>query len=92
MLYKWNQCVEEMKLITVLINLLHYFVPNSAHGEAFEVQHEICRFKVRRFKETQNLLRMLNLHQIFATCHQSYIYDDSVVEIIGLLMSIYMVF
>ena len=52
---------------------------NSVYGEAFEVQHEICRFKVWRFKDTQNLLRMFNLHQIFLICHQSYVFDGSVI-------------
>ena len=29
-------------------------------------------------KDTQNLLRMFNFHQIFSGCHQSCIFDDSV--------------
>ena len=53
--------------------MLHYFyhgigfakTRNSVHGEAFEVLHEICQFKVWSFKDTQNLFRMFNLHQIF---------------------------
>ena len=39
----------KIKSVAVLLNLLHYFyhgiqcdkTPNLAHGEAFEVQHEI---------------------------------------------------
>ena len=46
-------------------------IRNSVHGEAFEVHHEICQFiKVWNFKDSQNLLRMFNLHPIFAIRHQ----------------------
>ena len=87
MLYKLTPCVEKMKSVAVLLNLLHFFfyhgiqcakTHNSVHGEAFEVQHEIRRFKVWSFKDTQNLLRMFILHQTFAVCHQSYVFDGSV--------------
>ena len=51
-LYKQAPCVEKLKSIAILFNLLHYFyygiqrgkTLNFVHGEAFEVQHEICRF------------------------------------------------
>ena len=75
------QCEEKIKPIEVLLNLLHYFyygtqcakICNSVHSEAFEVQHEICWFKVWSFKDTQNMLWLFNLHQIYdAICHQSY--------------------
>ena len=31
------------------------------------------------FTDTQNLLQMFNLHQIFTICHQSYVCDGSVI-------------
>ena len=76
----------KIKSISVLLNFLHYFyhgiqcakTHNSVHGKACEVQHEICWFKAWSLKDTQNLLWLFNLHQIFAVCHQSYVFDDSV--------------
>ena len=41
--------------------ILSYFV----HGETFEVQHEIYRVYAWSLNDTQNLLGMFNLHQIF---------------------------
>ena len=47
-------------------------IRNSVHGEVFEVYimkyANLC--KVWSFKDSQNLLRMFNLHQIFAIRHQ----------------------
>ena len=85
-LNEWALCVEKVKSIAVLLNLLHYFYHrikidktcNFVHGKAFEVQHEICRSELRSLKDTQNLLRKFNFHQIFSGYHQSYIFDDSV--------------
>ena len=88
MLYKLNQCVEKMKSIAVLLNLLHYFYHdiqcaktyNSVRGEAFEVQHEID-LRSGALKTGKILLRMLILHQIFAICNMSpklYVSDGNV--------------
>ena len=57
--------------MVVLLNLLHSFhhgiqcakTRNSVHDEAYEVQHEICQFKVWSLKDAHNLLQMLNLHK-----------------------------
>ena len=87
MLCKQTQSAEKMKSISVLLNLLQYFyhgiqcakTRNSVHGESIEIQHEICQFKVWSLKDTQNLLQMFNLNQNFAICHQSYVFDGSVI-------------
>ena len=59
------------------IKLLRYFyhgiqcnkTRNFVPGEAFEVQDETYQFYVWSLKDTQNLLRMFDLHEISKVCH-----------------------
>ena len=55
--------------VEVLFNLLHYFyhriqcdnINNFVHGEAFEWQHEIYRFKVCKVKDTLKNIKIFIL-------------------------------
>ena len=77
-------CLEEIKSIAVLLNLLHCFYHgiqcvktcNSVHGEKFGVH--VCRFKVWSFKDTHNLVQIFTYRQTFAICHQIYVFDENV--------------
>ena len=75
-----------MKSIADLLIFLQYFyrgiqcdkTRNFAHGETFQVQHEIYQCQAWSLKDTQNPFRMFNFHQTSSVGIQSYMFDDNV--------------